>query len=64
MEDEGGRLFVVSGATGKVKGRFMDIPRNREIYVPPILHTTFDRSQYIMFGSGSIGDLGSDGKDH
>ena len=62
MEDEGGRLFVVSGASGKVKGRYMDIPRNREIYISPILHTTFDRSKYVIFGSGSIGDLGADGE--
>ena len=63
-ENEGGRLFVVSGATGKVKGRCMDIPRNREIYISPIMHTTFDRSKYVIFGSGSIGDLGADGKKH
>ena len=61
-ENEGGRLFVVSGATGKVKGRYMDIPRNREIYISPIMHTTFDRSKYVIFGSGSIGDFGADGK--
>ena len=61
-EDEGGRLFVVNGATGKVMGQYMDIPHNREIYIPPIMHTTFDRSKYVMFGSGGIGDLGADGK--
>ncbi len=60
-KEEGGRLFVVSGATGKVVGRYMDIPRNREIHVSPVLHTTFDRSRYILFGSGGIGDTRSDG---
>ncbi len=61
-QKEGGRLMVVSGATGRVVGRAMDIPQHRATHLSPILHTTFDRSKYIIFGSGSIEDVGSDGK--
>ncbi len=53
MREEGGRLMVVCGGTGKAIGTYMDIPLNREIHTPPVLHTTFDRSKYVMFGSGS-----------
>lgn len=48
-----GRLLVLSGATGKVFGmRYLAAPNKKEIYMSPVMYTTKDGSQYILFGTG------------
>ena len=48
-----GRLIILSGATGKVVGtRYLAAPDHKEIYMSPVMYTTKDGSQYILFGSG------------
>jgi len=43
----------LSGATGKVVGTtYLAAPDNKEIYMSPVMYTTKDGSQYILFGSG------------
>ena len=47
-----GRLLLVSGATGKSLGLYLEMPRNKETYMSPVLHTRKDGSHYILMGSG------------
>ena len=43
---------MLSGKTGKSLGRVFEMARKRQTYMPPILHTTSDGSDYVLFGTG------------
>ena len=47
-----GRLILLCGATGKVIGRYLEVPDSKELYMSPVLHKQVDGSMYVLFGSG------------
>ncbi len=47
-----GRLILVDGSDGRSLGRYMNLTRRKDTKISPILHTTKDGSQYILYGSG------------
>ncbi|KAK3602624.1 hypothetical protein CHS0354_034208 [Potamilus streckersoni] len=54
-----GWLMLVSGATGKIIGRHLEMPEDKETYMSPVIHQRMDGSQYILYGSGgeTVGGL-------
>ncbi len=47
-----GRLILLSGATGKMVGRYLEMPESKETYMSPVMHRRKDGSMYILFGHG------------
>ncbi|KAI0211987.1 hypothetical protein LSAT2_003139 [Lamellibrachia satsuma] len=47
-----GRLILVDGSNGQSLGRYLNMSRYKETYFSPVLHTTKDGSQYILYGEG------------
>ncbi|KAI0236790.1 hypothetical protein LSAT2_012668 [Lamellibrachia satsuma] len=47
-----GRLALVDGSNGQSLGRYLNMSRYKETYISPVLHTTKDGSQYILYGEG------------
>ena len=47
-----GRLVMLDGATGRTKGKYLEMPEPRETYMSPVMHTRKDGSQYVLFGDG------------
>ncbi|KAK2179236.1 hypothetical protein NP493_504g03043 [Ridgeia piscesae] len=47
-----GRLVLVDGSNGRSLGRYLNMRRYKETYISPVLHTTRDGSQYILYGEG------------
>ncbi|KAI0227422.1 hypothetical protein LSAT2_022102 [Lamellibrachia satsuma] len=47
-----GRLALVDGSNGQSLGRYLNMSRYKETYFSPVLHTTKDGSQYILYGEG------------
>ena len=52
LQQASGRLLMISGATGALIGRPLEIPQSADTYMAPILHELSDGAQYIVFGSG------------
>ncbi|KAL3842081.1 hypothetical protein ACJMK2_020146 [Sinanodonta woodiana] len=54
-----GWLMMISGATGKIIGRHLEMPEDKETYMSPVIHQRMDGSQYILYGSGgeTVGGL-------
>ena len=46
------RLILVDGSNGRSLGRFLNMSMNKETYMSPVLHTTKDGSQYVLYGDG------------
>ncbi|KAK7469683.1 hypothetical protein BaRGS_00036312 [Batillaria attramentaria] len=49
---EAGRVILLSGATGKPLGRYLEIPDSKETYMSPVIHKTANGSSCFLFGSG------------
>ena len=47
-----GRLALVDGSNGQSLGRYLNMSRYKETYFSPVLHSTKDGSQYIIYGEG------------
>ena len=47
-----GRLALVDGSNGQSLGRYLNMSRYKETYFSPVLHSTKDGSQYILYGEG------------
>eukprot|EP00058_Branchiostoma_floridae_P021691 XP_002607181.1 hypothetical protein BRAFLDRAFT_68024 [Branchiostoma floridae] len=54
-----GRLVLLSGATGRSLGSWVNMPDGHETYMSVVLHQTRDGSLYALFGSGGETVTGS-----
>ncbi len=44
--------MLLSGATGRPLGDYMEMPDNKETYMTPVIYTAEDGSQYLLIGNG------------
>ena len=49
---DAGRLVLVDGRSGHSLGRYLNMSEYKETYISPVLHTTKDGSQYVLYGDG------------